>query len=847
MNSKALYGAVLLGTVASLFVACGDGDSTKIVICNNKQVTCLNAQGGEVCSADGTLKLSFSCAVGETCCDPNAGGDCVDHEGGAAGENSTELTRAGCVGSCDPGTTECATSKVSRICSQDGRSWVPVACPAGTGCDPQTGECTRSENPDDTVTVCEEGQSTCADATAVKDCEEDGSNWVYKPCPTGTFCEMGACVTDESVECVPHTGVCADRSTSLVCNDAGSGYDEVDCAADDMECIDGLCRGPVCTKGEIRCDDVRDGNVVAQLISGDYNPYIRYICNADGTAWDIVDCGQGEICVYDNIAATTINAFIEDLKTELGGSSGSLSGLPAFDIPETSQAECVVPGCAAPYALRELGSDFFYVSVTGGSFTCGEPNGDNPLDSFSLCEGLPPYNNLHWANYACPDATQCRYEGQPSQSEGESGPVTGPICHQDCRPGSIACFQGYPGSSGGIFTIGESTIECGPDGKWDYTSITACADAGDREQWCGPNLLGDDSYDIGTCMEPACAYWFQAYDTFALPEGVGACADNGEFYQCLTDGSFDAPRDDCASCAVEARAPGSNNPDTYAGYDPGTCVGCVDGQESCLFVYDPITGTGSPFFRQCDNGAWRIRNCPDGELCRDFVNLDQDSATYGLGDTICGGDCTPFSSECGGDTGQQIRTCSADGTLGEFENCANGACTTDQTTGFGVASCEAECIDGTFTCSGNFAYECTNRERFDFENPVDCSTDDLVCVQDQGCVECDNGHGIGRPATRCNPDDTTQIQACQPDGTWGSAVACPGENPACTGFNPSSYCLPDQGGMAGNGGGAGTGGTAGTAGTAGTGGTAGTAGDSSLGGTQGLGGSLGFAGNIGLQ
>lgn len=839
MNSKALYGAVLLGTVASLFVACGDGDSTKIVICNNKQVTCLNAQGGEVCSADGTLKLPFDCGLGETCCDPNANPDgCTDYSSGEGGGNATELTRAGCVGACQPNTTECASSRVSRVCSEDGRAWIPIACPAGTGCDDATGTCTRSENPDDTVTVCEQGQSTCADQGSVKECEEDGSNWVYKPCPAGTACTNGACVVNEDVECVPHTGVCHDRRTSLVCNDEGTGYEEVDCG--DMECIDGLCRGPVCTKGETRCDDLRNGNVIAEIVAGTYQPTVRYICNADGTAWDIVHCDAGEICVYDNIAATTINAYIEDIKRELGGSSASLGSLPSFDIPETSQAECVEPECAAPYALRELVGDYYLDSLTGGSFVCGEPNGDNPLDSFSLCEGLAPYHNLHWANYACPDDTQCRYDGQPTQSEGESGPVRGPVCAQTCRPGSVACFQTSTGGSGTINTTGEATIECGPDGEWDYTSIAACPDNDGREQWCGPNLMGGNDYDIGTCMEPACAYWFQAYDTFALPEGVGACANNGDFFQCRPDGTFGSAQDDCASCVVETRAAGANNPDTYAGYDPGTCTGCVDGQRSCVITYDPITGAGTPFYEECNDGAWRVRSCADGDICRDFVNRDQDSDLYGLGDIICGGECTPFTTECGGTMGQQIRSCGANGNWRDFGDCPTGACTTDQTSSFGVASCEAECVEDTFTCSGGQAVPCTGDLRFDYENPVDCAADDRVCVENLGCVECDNGSGIGRPATRCNPDDRTQIQACQPNSTWGDPVDCPSNQPVCSGTNPSAVCAADPG-TGGTAGTAGTGGDGGTAGGGGMGGTAGNAGNAG-GGMGGTGGIAGIAG-----
>src|SRR6185436_4990916 len=41
MNTKALSSVAILGMVASLFVGCGDGDSTKIKICSPRAVKCL--------------------------------------------------------------------------------------------------------------------------------------------------------------------------------------------------------------------------------------------------------------------------------------------------------------------------------------------------------------------------------------------------------------------------------------------------------------------------------------------------------------------------------------------------------------------------------------------------------------------------------------------------------------------------------------------------------------------------------------------------------------------------------------------------------------------------------------
>src|SRR6185369_10540315 len=149
MNTKALWSVAVLSTVAAFFSACGDGDSTKIKICNAKQVTCLSDQGGQVCSADGTVNLPFQCGEGQRCCDPKVkDADCGE-----------DVKAATCVGVCTPGDTQCGSKGVSLRCSDDGRSWVPTDCPVGTGCDADDksdtyGTCVNSDDPDNVVVVC---------------------------------------------------------------------------------------------------------------------------------------------------------------------------------------------------------------------------------------------------------------------------------------------------------------------------------------------------------------------------------------------------------------------------------------------------------------------------------------------------------------------------------------------------------------------------------------------------------------------------------------------------------------------------------------------------------------------
>jgi len=814
MNSKALWSAGILASAAALFSACGDGDSTKIKVCNAKQVTCLNEQGGQVCSADATVNLPFSCAEGTHCCDPKAkGADCGE-----------DVTAASCVGDCTPGATQCGSTGVSLRCSEDGRRWVATDCPVGTGCDDGSpasdtyGTCVHS---DDTpsVVVCNQGDATCADAHTAKTCETDGSNWVYTACATNELCNKGACELDPAKGCVPHSGSCEDLTHVKLCNDDGDGYEKTVTCPKSTTCEDGACQGPVCPIGAIRCDDVRVGSsFVNAVANGLYQPQSVYRCNDAGTAWEISSCGSNEICVYDNISRSTVDKYVSELLAAFNGISYTGS-LPTLVVPDSSHGSCQTPECASPFALRNLSSST--LNLTAGSFTCGDGNepGEDPLASFSLCEGLPPFNNLYWSNYTCPDGQQCTYEGSPAGSG-----VTGPRCASSCSPGATACYTAPTGTVGLVSTSGEGTITCGKDGTWDYSTADKCwsNDNKSRELWCGPTLMGTESqYNLGACMEPACAAWFAAYDTFTLPENVGACGTDGKFYPCMPDGSF-GDAEDCGQCRVATSNElplASSAPETYAGYDPGTCQTCVEGSQRCVFA----GGNGhTPYYQVCtDQGVWSTKSCSGGKLCWDYV---EDS---GLASILCGAECAPNTAVCGGIGGTQIAECDDNGNQGDFKDCPTGACHSDNRNGSegGGAYCEAECITGTALCTtapdpdnadtyAPAAIACTSKGRYDYKNPAKiCNWTDPQnperCVTKLGCVECDPGTFSGTPEVRCAVDesglavDPPSVQVCK-DGHWDKPVTCPGSGTSCV-SGVCAYSEP-SGGEGGGGGQAGGGG-----------------------------------------
>jgi hypothetical protein len=805
--------------VGSFFVACGDGDGSPKTTCSPRKVTCLNDKTGEICSSDGSVTLPFTCDEGEVC--------------------GTSEEQTGCIGSCKPGEKECASEAISRVCAADGKAFIPVACAPGTGCDndpadddinnPTFGTCVRTDDP--TVTVCDPEEVTCADDHTVKACEHDGSNWVYAPCAANELCADGECAVDPDKRCTPNTGTCVDATHVRKCADDGLSYEESEACPGETTCSDGACRGPVCTVDEVRCDDVRDGNVFTALSEGSYEPRAVYRCK-EGVAWEVTECAQSDVCAYTDISSTAVNRYIEDLKTAWALGS---SDLPIFDVPESSRATCQTPECAAPFALRELLRDGQYEDEAFfGSYACGDPTASDPsfIGSFSLCEGLPPYDNLHWANYECPDDTECAYVENVAQP---NGAAQAPVCQGTCTSGDVRCFDEQ----------GESTITC-VVGEWDLTTVERCV-SGTREQWCRRSLSGTANTTQASCQDPACVVWQEEFGTFLVPPGYGACGDDGLFYACLPDGTM-AEGQACPGCVRSViRAPGiappSQEPSHFAGYQPGYCVDeCLDEEQMCVSI-GSSTSSPSPFYYQCDNGHWTtIASCPDGEACRDVPRTAESRR-----EIFCGGDCFPGETACvdeqGAPGGELFSICDDTGEWGEPSLCESGICSEDDQRASGRAACEDECIPGTKGCEDGGEVSCGDEARYG--EPRACGAG-MACFPGNpalsrfGCIEClppDPTNPGQIPDSRCSGDT---LEICGPVGTWSemSATTC---SAGCTGSQAGkttpgearAACLPTgDGGRAGGGqSGGGAGGMPGGAGSGGAG--SGGAGSGGLGGQLG--------------
>jgi len=173
------------------------------------------------------------------------------------------LLSAGCPsprtsGSGDGGPACAAAEKLVHgecrfVCERDGE------CPAGQRCDLLLGQCEPKPPVVDAgtlVAVCTNGALRCStDNASVQRCQPDGGFALEATCPTPNgFCENGQCLA-----CRPGATLCTSSTTVDVCDDHGSAFTSVTCAAGAM-CTNNECQA--CANGSTRCSP--DGKAVQE-------------------------------------------------------------------------------------------------------------------------------------------------------------------------------------------------------------------------------------------------------------------------------------------------------------------------------------------------------------------------------------------------------------------------------------------------------------------------------------------------------------------------------------------------------------------------------------------------------
>ncbi len=208
---------------------------------------------------------------------------------------------------CADGTFICI-GNVSAACAPGGKAYVTTQCGVDKFCNATTGKCE--------ATVCEKGSSKCAGSDSSEICSADGSTKTVKPCLATESCLAGFCVSKScggtsqkcawnavltcsskawaktdcksgemcdpaTFKCVARAcdgsyTQCKDESTAAHCSPAGDAWVEQACGAGNG-CYDGVCHAQVngstvedtgngSTDGDaMSMDDTKDGKTLLEL------------------------------------------------------------------------------------------------------------------------------------------------------------------------------------------------------------------------------------------------------------------------------------------------------------------------------------------------------------------------------------------------------------------------------------------------------------------------------------------------------------------------------------------------------------------------------------------------------
>jgi hypothetical protein len=572
------------------------------------------------------------------------------------------------------------------------------------------------------VQICDPGVVECATEYALKTCQNDGSEWVLTLCAANEVCSNGACVVNTQQECMPNTQMCQGSAGGLRCRDDGQGYEEFDCPPE-APCDGFKCRGEVCTPGESRCMDPADASplggtplaVEGQLFASQS----LFTCNADGSGWDVSSCGNDEICVFNGLTPTEVDAYEDayaqwwfDVEMAMNSKDPVIPPAPPFIYPPNREmsASCVAPDCM--FAMGD-----------NGELVCGDPSDPavDPISFYSRCQGMAPFQTPHWVPYTCEMPEVC----DPSEIYyGTEDP-----CTTECQEGASMCDY-YFGNNYDGFRV------C-VNGMWE--PAVSCNPGSDQALTCYQRNGEPDFGEIpeALCVDPVCASLSWTWDNpdFTGPY-YGVC-EGEDVRLCNEVGILAEPAD-----AVACDNGGACRDSTLSYYGSneliGSCVAeCTDGERRCLdqVFMQQYYGWGmssTPFWVECVNGQWNLQyeTCDDWAACFQTYTYAGDSEDI-VTDVVCGGECQPDYRQCSED-GTGIETCQADSTWGAAVDCDVGSCINEHSNGwFWDAECVFQCVPGTYR-QGLTHYQEDAMEYY------------------------------------------YTVEQCGEDGLWGEAVRCPG-------------------------------------------------------------------------
>ncbi len=265
------------------------------------------------------------CVPGSGSCDGNVAVECLAN-GSGFGEpiacGNEQYCKAGvCYDQiCDPDSVSC-NDNVLETCNSIGSDYLSRQdCTDKAVC--LNAQCVSK--------ICDPLETECKSDFSWSQCNLYGTAWgTATSCPTGFYCDGGTC---EAQVCQPSTAYCVDEATVAMCDDKGSAPSLTQACEAEQVCVGGTCFPVVCTPGVALCS----ANGVTT-------------CNALGSGYDYVLCGDDEYCeageCHDRVcdpSSVVCNGSVVETCNALGSAlessyDCSTDGLPCFG------GECGVP------------------------------------------------------------------------------------------------------------------------------------------------------------------------------------------------------------------------------------------------------------------------------------------------------------------------------------------------------------------------------------------------------------------------------------------------------------------------------------------------------------------------
>jgi hypothetical protein len=374
---------------------------------------------------------------------------------------------------------------------------------------------------------CTAGSKRCAGQDILLCNEQGDGETVARTCPAGLFCndDNADDVTCSSLACAPNTAQC-DGSIATTCKADGSGVKAggFDCAANNQECMSGMCRNPTCKRGEKVCrnDDV-------------------YTCGEDGNSISLlVDCGTTEVC--DPELGACRAKLCEPSKSSCKGSvvqtcnaagSGYLPGSVdcADDGRMCTAGSCDVTRICEPLQRYCKGDDLYLCDLAGADETLQE--------TCSTGMHCQPSDSGTWAYCALdecePGEKTCVQNVLKTCTEIRSFPASGEYCGDDKYCDVDEC-KVRECTAGTLFCQDSNVYSCEFE-----TAPSLYADCGD-DRAC--KVIGGGSegvWSTALCMQRPCI----AGTTACMLNKIGTCGADGDSLTSVT--SDCAANDDVCS------------------------------------------------------------------------------------------------------------------------------------------------------------------------------------------------------------------------------------------------------------------------------------------------------------